>query len=93
MPFSITPSLPPLGFIAVDVHFHSLPGNLFNELIWPFPIIEAQAEGSQLGQIVTKDNYPEDFLDRFVEVAKKLASKGCLGIITSCGFLAMAQPV
>ncbi|CZR69969.1 uncharacterized protein PAC_19870 [Phialocephala subalpina] len=86
-------SLPPLGFIAVDVHFHRPPGDPFNALTWPFPLIKEQAEGSKLGQIVTKDSYPEGFLDRFVEAGQRLASKGCVGIITSCGFLAMAQPV
>ena len=85
-------SLPPLGFIAVDVHFPRPPGDPFNELTWPFPLIREQAQGSQLGQIVTKDSYPADFIERFVEAGQKLVDRSCVGIITSCGFLAMAQP-
>ncbi|EXJ83395.1 hypothetical protein A1O1_07017 [Capronia coronata CBS 617.96] len=84
--------LPPLGFISVDVHFPRPPGDPFNEQTWPFPLVREQAQGSQLHQIVTKDGYTADFVDRFVEAGQRLIARGCVGIITSCGFLAMAQP-
>lgn len=42
--------------------------------------------------VVTGQEYDEAFIARFVEAGQKLAAKGCVGIVTSCGFLAMAQP-
>ncbi|KAL2815805.1 hypothetical protein BDW59DRAFT_166620 [Aspergillus cavernicola] len=86
------PSLPPLGFIAIDIHFHRPPGDPFNQQTWPFPLIRIQAEGSSESQVVTNDTYDDEFIDRFVQAGSKLAAQGCVGIITSCGFLAMAQP-
>ncbi|KAH8586382.1 hypothetical protein B0O99DRAFT_586006 [Bisporella sp. PMI_857] len=83
--------LPPLGFIAVDVHFHRPPGDPYNEKTWPFPLIRQMADGSKLDQIVTNGSYSKEFLDRFIDAGQKLADQGCIGIITSCGFLAMAQ--
>jgi hypothetical protein len=85
-------TLPPLGFIAVDVHFHRAPGDPFNEQTWPFPLIRERAAGSTEAQIVTNGEYDEEFIERFVEAGLRLATRGCVGIITSCGFLAMAQP-
>jgi hypothetical protein len=84
--------LPPLGFIAVDIHFSRPPGDPFNEQTWPFPLIREQAEGSTESQIVTNGEYDAAFIERFVDAGLKLAARGCVGIITSCGFLAMAQP-
>lgn len=85
-------NLPPLGFIAVDVHFHRPPGDPSNGRTWPFPLLREQVSGSQLDNIVTKDQYPQQFIDSFVSAGLKLAERGCVGLITSCGFLAMAQP-
>lgn len=84
--------LPALGFIAVDLHFNRPPGDPFNEKTWPFPLIREQAEGSTESQIVTNGRYDAAFIDRFVDAGLRLAARGCVGIITSCGFLAMAQP-
>ncbi|CAI6097332.1 unnamed protein product [Clonostachys chloroleuca] len=81
----------PLGFIATDIHFPRPPGDPFNEQTWPFPLIREQARGSTESDIVTGTKYDDAFIERFVEAGKKLADRGCIGIITSCGFLAMAQ--
>lgn len=80
-----------MGFIAVQCHFHRPPGDPWNEQTWPFPSLRETAEGSQESQLVIGEEYDEAFLDRFVEAGKKLAQRGCVGILTSCGFLAMAQ--
>ena len=82
---------PPLGFIAVEIDFHRPPGDPWNERTWPFPIIRRTAKGSKLRQLITKDSYPAEFIDSFVEAGQWLADQGCIGLITSCGFLAMAQ--
>ena len=85
-------ALPPMGFIAVECHFQRPAGDGFNERTWPFPLIREEAPGSLVPNLVTKDSYDEDFLDRFVRTGQKLADRGAVGIMTSCGFLAMAQP-
>lgn len=83
---------PALGFIAIDVHFTRPSGDALNGNTWPFPLIRVQAEHSSVKQVVTNHTYDDAFIDRFVQAGLKLAAKGCVGIITSCGFLAMAQP-
>lgn len=89
---SIDATLPPLGFISIDIHFHRPSGDPYNKRTWPFPILREQAKNSTESVVVTNKGYDEAFIDRFVEAGLKLAAKGCVGIITSCGFLAMAQP-
>lgn len=81
----------PLGFISVDVDIERPVGDPFNEATWPFPVLKELAEGSQLNNIVTSENYPEEFLVGIVSAGEKLQQKGCVGIITDCGFLAGAQ--
>lgn len=85
------PELPALGFLAVEVNIHRPPGDPWNSKTWPFPLIHETVSGSKESQIVTKDQYDEAFIERFVEAGKKLAERGAVGIITSCEFLAMAQ--
>ncbi|KAI1613144.1 hypothetical protein EDD37DRAFT_626709 [Exophiala viscosa] len=84
--------LPPMGFIAVECHFTRPAGDAFNERTWPFPLIRERAPGSLVTDLVTREGYDAGFLDRFVQTGQKLAEQGAVGIMTSCGFLAMAQP-
>lgn len=87
----MTPT-PPIGFVAVDVHFTRVAGDAWNSQTWPFPLIREEAEGTKIPRLVTADAYPADFIDSFVAAAQKLIDRGAVGIMTSCGFLAMAQP-
>ncbi|KAL6400209.1 hypothetical protein AUP68_15904 [Ilyonectria robusta] len=82
---------PPLGFLAVEVDIFRPPGDPFNEKTWPFPLIREKVTGTTESQIVTDTAYDDAFIDRFVAAGLKLAERGAIGIITSCGFLAMAQ--
>ncbi|KAF4422072.1 aspartate racemase [Fusarium acutatum] len=86
-----TDSGPPLGFLAVEVDIHRPPGDPFNQDTWPFPLIREKVTGTSEAQIVTNGDYEEDFIDRFVQATIRLAEKGAVGAITSCGFLAAAQ--
>lgn len=47
--------------------------------------------GLRLDRVVSTKEYPEDLIQNVANAAKILADKGCVGILTSCGFLAMAQ--
>ncbi|KAL4934924.1 hypothetical protein BDV06DRAFT_229298 [Aspergillus oleicola] len=85
-------TLPPLGFLAVECFFYRPSGDAFNENTWAFPITRELAYGSQENVLVSKDDYDEAFIDAFVQAGKRLAERGAVGIITSCGFLAQAQP-
>ncbi|KAH6886300.1 hypothetical protein B0T10DRAFT_461751 [Thelonectria olida] len=82
---------PPLGFLAVEVDIFRPPGDPFNETTWEFPLIREKVTGTGESQIVTDSAYDDAFIDRFVAAGLKLAQRGAVGIITSCGFLAMAQ--
>lgn len=84
--------LPPLGFIAVECFFTRPPGDAWHEQTWPFPIVREMASGSSASQLVTSKMYDDAFINRFIEAGTKLAKRGCVGIITSCGFLALCQP-
>ncbi|EWG54998.1 hypothetical protein FVEG_13070 [Fusarium verticillioides 7600] len=86
-----TLSDPPLGFLAVEVDIYRPPGDPFNQSTWPFPLIREKVIGTSEAQIVTNGNYEDAFIDRFVQAAIRLAERGAVGIITSCGFLAAAQ--
>ena len=85
-------TLPPLGFLAVECFFYRPSGDAFNSNTWAFPLIRELATGSKENVLVSKDDYNEAFLDSFVQAGKRLAERGAVGIITSCGFLAQAQP-
>lgn len=86
-------SLPPVGFIAVECFFYRPAGDAFSEKTWAFPVIRELAQGSKESELVTKEAYDATFIDNFVAAGKKLAERGAVGILTSCGFLAMAQPL
>jgi hypothetical protein len=82
---------PPLGFLAIQVDIHRPPGDPFNRRTWSFPLIHELVQGSDEAKIVTKDQYDDDLLARFVEAGMDLVERGAIGLITSCGFLALAQ--
>lgn len=84
-------NLTPIGFIAIELDIHRPCGDPYSEQTWPFPLIRETAKGSKVSQVVTSDQYDSAFIDRFVDAGMRLAARGCVGIITSCGFLAMAQ--
>lgn len=88
---SSSSTLPPLGFICIEAFLHRPPGDPFNEKTWSFPLIRERAENSPTSIVVSSGPYDEHFIDRFVDAGQKLADRGAIGIITSCGFLAMAQ--
>lgn len=84
-------TLPPLGILTIEVEIPRPPGDALNKQTWSFPLIEITVSGSELDRVVTNDDYPCDFIDRFVDAGQKLVDQGCIGIFTDCGFLAMAQ--
>lgn len=75
----------------MDIHFPRPPGDPCNERTLPFPVLREEIRDSKLDQVVTDESYPAKFIDNVVEAGQKLIDRGCIGLITCCGFLAMAQ--
>lgn len=84
-------TMPPLGSLEMDIHFPRPPGDPCNDRTLPFPVLREEIRDSKLDQVVTDESYPTKFIDNVVEAGQKLAERGCIGLITCCGFLAMAQ--
>lgn len=80
-----------MGFISLDIHFQRPPGDAYNEGTWSFPLIREEAKVTET-EVVLPRKYDAEFLDRFVDAGLRLAERGAVGILTSCGFLLMAQP-
>lgn len=90
-PHSSSEALPPLGFIGVQVPFTRPAGDAANPATWPFPLIREEADGTTLSDLVSASPYSPTFLANIVAAAHRLADRGCVGIITDCGFLALLQ--
>lgn len=80
-----------MGFLAVEIDVVRPPGDPFNEKTWPFPLIREKVTGTGESKLVTSGAYDDEFIERFVAAGLRLAERGAVGIITSCGFLAVAQ--
>ncbi|KAJ5375437.1 hypothetical protein N7517_007443 [Penicillium concentricum] len=89
---AINDDRPPLGFISIDITLHRPSEDPFNTNTWPFPLIREKVDGSSETQVVCSGPYDDIFINKFVEAGERFVKRGAVGIITSCGFLAMAQP-
>ncbi|ODV94524.1 hypothetical protein PACTADRAFT_50403 [Pachysolen tannophilus NRRL Y-2460] len=85
--------LKPLGAICLDYtdDIHRPPGDPLNEESFSFPLVHEMVSNATLWKIVQSEPYTDEFLQYFVDACEKLAEKGAIGIITSCGFLAQVQ--
>ncbi|KAK6380963.1 hypothetical protein LTS17_005164 [Exophiala oligosperma] len=82
---------PPLGVISSEMNICRLPGDPNNMRTFDFPVIEARTKGALLVRMVSEREYSPEVLDNFVAAGQELIDRGAVGLITSCGFLAMAQ--
>lgn len=85
--------LPPLGALCLDYteDIHRPPGDPLNELSYYCPVIHEQVKNATVKNVVNDGKFSEDFVDAFADACKKLADRGAVGVITSCGFLAQVQ--
>jgi hypothetical protein len=67
------------------------PGDVNNPRTFSFPTIQAMAKDSLLVKLVASKPYDSDFIDNWVRAGEELIAQGAVGIITSCGFLVLAQ--
>lgn len=91
--YPTTESLPPLGALCLDYtdDIHRPPGDVIESSSYEFPVIKKLIKGANLWKIVNPAAFPEDYLQLFVKACRELQEEGCIGIITSCGFLAQIQ--
>lgn len=82
---------PPLGLIASAMNIHRAPGDVGCQRTFDFPLIQENTEGALLVSMVSDHDYDEELLDRFVATGQKLIDRGAVGLVSSCGFLALAQ--
>ncbi|SCV02397.1 LANO_0F17612g1_1 [Lachancea nothofagi CBS 11611] len=85
--------LPALGALCLDYtdDIHRPPGDPLNALSFPFPLLFEKVQKASLWNVVSSREYPDEFLQQFVDACVKLANRGAVGIITSCGFLSQVQ--
>ena len=79
-----------LGILMLDTRFPRIPGDVGNADTWDFPVDYAVVPGATPQAIVCEDQAP--FVDAFVEQGTRLVARGCAGIATTCGFLALIRP-
>lgn len=87
--------LPPLGALCVDYtdDIHRPPGDVIMSHSYKFPVIHQTVESATLWNVVRPTAFENDYVQKYVDACRKLEEKGCIGIITSCGFLAQLQQV
>lgn len=85
--------LPPLGALCLDYtdDIHRPPGDVIMSESYHFPVIQQQISGATLWKVVDPNEFDEEYFQSYVAACKTLQDKGCIGIITSCGFLAQIQ--
>jgi hypothetical protein len=82
---------PALGVISSEMNICRIPGDPNNHRTFDFPILEAKTKGALLVRMVSDREYDPAFLENFVAAGQQLIDRGAVGLITSCGFLALAQ--
>lgn len=85
--------LPPLGALCLDYtdDIHRPPGDPLNPESFHFPLIHETIHNATLWKVVNSQEYPEEFIQSIADACKRLAERGAVGVITSCGFLAQIQ--
>jgi len=78
-----------LGVLTLDTAFPRIPGDVGCAETFAFPVRIAVVGGASVEAVV---HHPRDaLLPAFIDAGRKLAAEGCIGIATTCGFLARWQ--
>ncbi|KAG0684654.1 hypothetical protein C6P40_001651 [Pichia californica] len=85
--------LPPLGALCLDYtdDIHRPPGDVIMSSSYKWPVIHEKIIGATLWKVVDPNEFSEEYFQLYVQACKNLEAKGCIGIVTSCGFLAQIQ--
>lgn len=78
-----------LGILTLDTRFPRIPGDVGAPGTFAFPVRIATVAGADVARVV---HQPDDkLLERFADAARTLRDAGCLGVVTTCGFLVRWQ--
>ena len=80
----------PLGILMLETRFPRILGDVGNPQTWPFPVRYGVVTGATPQAIVCEDIDP--FVQAFINKGRTLVAEGCVGIATTCGFLALIRP-
>ena len=65
------------------------PGDIGNPASFAFPVLFEVVEGASAARVV--HGRAEGLLEPFIAAGRRLATRGAVGLMTSCGFLALHQ--
>lgn len=82
-------NLPVLGILLLDTTFPRIPGDVGNELSYPFPVRIKTLPGATVQRVI----YQADptLRDSFIDAAIELTTNGVSALTSSCGFLSPYQ--
>lgn len=78
-----------IGVLSLDSKFPKPPGHIKNPSSLPFSVLYEIVPGATVKTLLTEPG--EDFIEPFVDAAKRLEAAGVRAITGSCGFLALYQ--
>lgn len=85
---------PFLGVLRVETPFERAPGDSANVESWNFPVKIKILKDSTVHKVVDLSNdYPQDFIDGWVDLIQEFIDEGAVAAITSCGFLSAIHPI
>jgi hypothetical protein len=79
----------PLGILMLDTAFPRVRGDVGCAATFSFPVRIAAVAGASVDAVVHRAS--DAALPAFVAAGRKLAGEGCVGVVTTCGFLARWQ--
>ena len=85
----MTTSGAPLGILTLDTAFPRIPGDVGCPATFAFPVRIRTVAGATVDDVVHRPR--EALLPAFMAAGRQLANDGCIGIATTCGFLARWQ--
>ncbi len=78
-----------IGVLCLDPHFPKPPGHIKNPSGLSFPVLYETVPGATVAKLV--NGPPPDFIEPFLEAARRLEAEGARAITGSCGFFALFQ--
>ncbi len=78
-----------IGVLCLDSHFPKPPGHIKNPSGLSFPVLYETVPGATVAKLV--NGPPPDFIEPFLEAARRLEAEGARAITGSCGFFALFQ--
>lgn len=81
--------LKPLGILMLETRFARIQGDIGNPLSFAFPVVYAVVAGASASRVVRER--ADGLVDAFIATGRGLVARGAVGLMTSCGFLALHQ--